>query len=186
MQDERGNGPREMTSNKKKPFWIALACVGVAAVLIAAVIIAFKLGAAKQPDSVIVESDTGGRGTVVLPDNLDDLREKLDQPIEDGYYETRMNVDWVFPSSKEPSTTAYVENSVNNTRTVYFDLTLADTKELIYSSPFIPVGARIEGFTLDAEVPAGEYDGIVTYHLVDDDQQEVSTVSVSVKLRVLG
>ena len=106
--------------------------------------------------------------------------------MEDGYYETRMNVEWKFPNSKTESTNAYVENSPNNKRTVYFDLTLADTNELIYSSPFIPVGVRLEKFKLDAEVPAGEYTGIVTYHLVDDDYRELTTVSVSVTLRILG
>ena len=174
---------------KIKPIHIALFSVGAIAVVAAAVILIIlfsRTNDVPENEVIIVTPQGGGRGMVVTQENVEEMREWLDSPIEDGYYETRMSIDWVFPNSSEPSTTAYIENSTNNTRTVYFDLFLADTSELIYSSPFIPVGARLEGFALDAHVPAGEYSGIVTYHLVDDDFEEITTVSVGVTLRVLG
>jgi len=59
------------------------------------------------------------------------------------------------------------------------------TNELLYSSPYIPVGSILEEITLVKELPAGDYDTIVKYHLVDDDMKELSTVSVSVKLHIL-
>jgi hypothetical protein len=142
---------------------------------------AFRLGAGGNEPPV---SGIGGRGVVATPENVEELREKAEQPVQDGYYETRMNVDWKFPNSSAESTNAYVENSTNNKRTVYFDLTLADTNELIYSSPFIPVGAKLEKFKLDADLPAGEYAGVVTYHLVDDEYRELTTVSVGVNLQI--
>jgi hypothetical protein len=171
---------------KRNPLHVVLMGVGAAAVIALVAFIAFRFGAGRQPELVIVTPEPGGRGVVAVPENVDELREKAQQPVEDGYYETRMNVDWVFPSSGEPSQNAYVENSTNNRRTVYFDLILSDTNELVYSSPFIPVGAKLEKFPLDAQLPAGEYAGIVTYHLVDDDYQELTTVSVSVTLRIMG
>jgi len=171
---------------RKKRSRKILLSVGAVALVALAVVIAFQLGANRQPEPIVLEmSDQGGRGFVVTEDNVEEMLEQLNRPVEDGYYRTRMNVDWVFPSSSEPSTNAHVENADTNTRTVYFDLVLADTNELIYSSPFIPVGAKLENFTLDAHVPAGEHSGIVTYHLVDDDFQEISTVSVSVNLRIM-
>jgi hypothetical protein len=157
---------------------------GAAALVIAALVVAFNLGAGSRTTMIEAEPVAGGRGVVAVPENVEELREKAQQPVEDGYYETRMNVEWVFPGPGEPSSNAYVENSTNNKRTVYFDLVLADTNELVYSSPFIPVGAKLEKFQLDAEIPEGEYKGIVTYHLVDDDYQELTTVSVAVTLRV--
>jgi hypothetical protein len=157
---------------------------GAAALVIVVAVVAFKLGAGNRDTVIKAEPVAGGRGVVAVPENVEELREKAQQPVEDGYYETRMNVDWVFPGPGEPSTNAYVENSTNNKRTVYFDLTLSDTNELIYSSPFIPVGAKLEKFKLDAEIPEGEYEGIVTYHLVDDEYRELTTVSVGVTLRV--
>jgi hypothetical protein len=166
-----------------KPIHIGVVAGG-AAMIAAAAVIAFHLGASAQPMPDVAVPLSGGRGIVAMPENVDELREKAQQPIEDGYYETRMNVDWVFPSSSKPSENAYVENSENNRRTVYFDLVLADTGELVYSSPFIPIGAKLENFALDAKVPAGDHKGVVTYHLVDDDYQELTTVSVTVTLRI--
>jgi hypothetical protein len=170
----------EKTKNTQRKVFVGIAVVVVIA-LVAGLV--YWLTRAEPPEP---EPTNGGRGIVATPDNMDELRAMVEQPVEDGYYETRMNVDWVFPSSSEPSENAFVENSINNSRTVYFDLKLAGTEEVIYSSPFIPVGATLEGFTLDARIPAGEYEGIVTYHLVDDDYQELTTVSVSVTLRILG
>jgi flagellar basal body-associated protein FliL len=186
--EERGSVLSEMKEEegkKRKPLHIVLVSVGAVALIALVAVLAFRFGA-NRPEPVFVSQELGGRGVVAVPENVEELREEANQPVEDGYYETRMNVDWVFPGSGEPSTNAYIENSTNNKRTVYFDLTLADTKELIYSSPFIPVGAKLEKFALNAQVPAGEYQGIVTYHLVDDDYQELTTVSVAVTLRIQG
>ena len=121
------------------------------------------------------------RPTVVTEKNVDEVMKAMDEPIPDGSYEITMNTKWTFNGS---SSDAYVANSTNNTRTVYFDVTLADTGELVYSSPFIPVGNQIKGFVLDKKLDSGAYDGIVTYHLVDDNQEEVSNLSVTVTFQV--
>jgi len=126
-----------------------------------------------------------GRGTLVTSENAKRLAEEAKEPIADGYYTTSMNVDWYFDNGKAKSSNAYVENDVSNTRTVYFDLLMVGTNELLYSSPYIPVGSILEEITLVKELPAGDYDTIVKYHLVDDDMKELSTVSVSVKLHIL-
>jgi len=175
---------KKQKSEKAKTFRTVLIIAAAAVVVIAVAVIAFKLGSSNKPEAVAAPPAVEGRGIVAVPENVEELREKAKKPVEDGYYETRMNVEWNFPSSSEPSTNAYVENSTNNKRTVYFDLTLSDTKQLIYSSPFIPVGGKLEKFALDTQLPAGEYAGIVTYHLVDDDYEELTTVSVSVTLNI--
>jgi hypothetical protein len=126
------------------------------------------------------------RGTVVTPDNVDEIREQLRTPPEDAYFTTSMNTDWVFETWDTPSQNAFVENIDLNTRTVYFDLFLRETRELVYSSPFIPVGATLEGFALDTMVPEGVHSASVTYYLVDDDLNEVAQVSVAVTLTILG
>ena len=183
---------KELQGSKIKPIHIMLFGAGTIAIMAITTAYVLWLGSANsqaelvsRPRPAITVPAAGGRSTVVSEGNVDEIRGRLGSPIEDGYYETRMNVNWSFPSVGEPSTNAYVENSPNNTRTVYFDLTLAETGELIYSSPFIPVGAKLEGFALDAHVPAGEHSGTVTYHLVDDDHQEITTVSVAVTLNIL-
>jgi hypothetical protein len=138
------------------------------------------------PPRSIIEAPESGRGTVMPPDNMDDIIARMSEPVQDGYYITKMNVDWTFDTWNSPSQNAYVENSPDNLRTVYFDLILDETGELIYSSPFIPLGAKLENFALDSPVPAGEYSAVVTYHLVDDEFENLSSVSVAVLLRILG
>lgn len=127
------------------------------------------------------EPDTGGRGTVVTEDNADTINISQ-EPVEDGMYETSMTIDWHFQGTR--SEDAYVANVENNTRTVYFDLNLAETGETVYSSPYIPVGSELSGVTLEKELNPGTYDTILIYHLVDDDNKELSTLSVALTIYV--
>ncbi|MBR1444800.1 MAG: hypothetical protein IJ583_14860 [Firmicutes bacterium] len=141
-----------------------------------------------QPKEVVKETITAerkvvGKGTVVTPDNVEELRKG--ETVEDGYYNADMNVDWTFETATTPSEDAYVRNGVLNTRTVYMDVILPDTNEVVYSSPYIPVGAELTGFALDKEIPAGDYDAVAKYHLVDENNNELSDVSLTVKLHIL-
>ena len=121
------------------------------------------------------------RPTVISEDNIEDFINQMDEPVPDGSYEVVMNTEWIFKDNKS---NAYIENSINNTRTVYFDLFLSDTQEMVYSSPYIPVGEKIQGFVLDADLEVGEYSGRVTYYLVDEENEIVSELSVSVIFEV--
>lgn len=129
---------------------------------------------------------SGGRGIVATPENIEEIISGMGEPVQDGYYVTKMNLEWLFDRWDVPSKNAYVENSIDNTRTVYFDLFIDYTEELVYSSPFIPVGSKLEGITIDKELPEGEYAATVTYHLVDDDYNDLTDVSVAVKLKILS
>ncbi|MCL2633229.1 MAG: hypothetical protein FWD34_01810 [Oscillospiraceae bacterium] len=133
---------------------------------------------------LLTDEIVDGRGIVAVPNNISAIIEHLEEPVVDGYYLTTMNADWHFDTWNTPSSNAYVENAIENTRTVYFDLFLDETEELIYSSPFIPVGAKWERFALDKEIPVGVHSATVTYHLVDDEFQSITTVSVAVQLNI--
>ncbi len=149
-------------------------------VVLAAAVVVFLL---TRPDKAGTDTPqaTDDRPTVVSSDNAQSVMDSIDKPVEDGSYQVTMNLTWVFDGE---SSDAYVENSRNNTRTVYFDVFRADTNELVYSSPYIPVGEKLSGFALDTQLEPGSYNGLVTYHLVDDDHNEVSSLSVTVKLDV--
>ena len=141
----------------------------------------------KEPEkerTIVDMNDIGGRGTLVTSENVDEILEEMNKPIEDASYTVRMNSDWDFPSGKTKSTNAFVANGTDNKRTVYFDIVLDDTNELVYSSPFMPVGTDISKFALDVELGKGIYYATVVYHLVDDDLKEITTASVSVTLNV--
>lgn len=126
---------------------------------------------------------SGGRGTVLTEDNIAEMQQKAEEDtVQDGYYTTSMSIDWHFDGTV--SKDAYVANALENTRTVYFDLFLKDSGEMIYSSPYIPVGAELKGLTLDKELESGTYDTILVYHLVDDEENELSTLSIELTIYV--
>ena len=127
------------------------------------------------------------RNVVVQQNNAEDIVEEMvnEEYIEPGYYEASMNTTWTFPSGTEASEDAYVANVEGNTHDVYFDVVLAeDEEQVIYKSPVLPRGSELEKLTLDTPLEAGTYDCICIYHLVDDDQNTISTVRVGVTIVV--
>lgn len=168
--EAKGDAPK----NKKKK---ALIATGVIVILVLVGVIIYLL---TRPEPKPVD-DKGIRGTVVTEDNMDKLR---DEPVEAGYYECSMNVDWNFKDSASPSYDAYVANVETNTNTVYFDLTLADTDELVYSSPYIPLGEKLTDIQLDTKLKAGDYPAVATYYLVDEDKNVLSNVSIGLTLHI--
>lgn len=178
MSDTKIKASGKITSKK---IIIALACTSI---VLIAILVGVIIRLMQKPENVTtVASD--GRGTLVTEENVKSLVDKAQEPVADGYYTTSMNIDWYFDNGKAESSNAYVENDISNTRTVYFDLMLADTGEIVYSSPYIPVGAKLTDFALTTDLAAGDYNAVVKYHLVDDEHNELSTVSVSVTLHIL-
>ncbi|NTV90680.1 MAG: hypothetical protein HGA22_10055 [Clostridiales bacterium] len=164
------NSPKKKFKFTKKHFIISIVFVILVAIIVFLVIKLMDNGRPRDE-----------RPTVVTQENAAAVRASMDQPVEDGSYEVNMNTEWTFEKKKSD---AFVTNSENNTRTVYFDVFIEDTKELIYSSPYIPTGEKVQGFQLDKELEPGDYKGLVTYHLVDDNHEEVSNLSVTVKIKV--
>ncbi|HCT91825.1 MAG TPA: hypothetical protein DF613_10685 [Lachnospiraceae bacterium] len=129
------------------------------------------------------------RNEVVTPDNVGEIIGQMEEAefVEPGYYTVTMNYDWHFATGDAVSSDAYVENLVENTNAVYFDLFLAsDEENAIYKSPVIPVGGRLQDIALDTKLDAGTYDCVAVYHLVDDDQNTISTLRVTVTVIVEG
>jgi hypothetical protein len=162
---------------------IAGATISIAVIATLVGIIIYLMTRPEEPIPTPPSPALGGRGTVITEDNVDEFQD-LGQPVEDGYYEARMNVEWNFDTWDSPSTNAYVANAESNTRKMYFDVILDGTNELIYSSPYIPVGSAIKNFALDTQLAAGTYNATVVYHLVDDNDVEITTVSVAVTIRI--
>lgn len=124
------------------------------------------------------------RNVVVNEDNVEELIAQMEEsertPL--GSYEMTMNSTWNFDNGTAASSNAYVENSVANANSVYFDVTLADTNETILESPILPVGSHLTDISLEKSLEAGTYDCIMTYHLLDENDVSISTVKVSLTI----
>lgn len=132
------------------------------------------------------------RGVVVNQNNVEEVIAQMEQRASEelvapGYYTVWMNYEWHFATGDAVSEDAYVENMATNTNPVYIDLFLAEDEEnAIYKSPVIPLGSSLQNISLDTPLEAGTYDCVAVYHLVDDDQNTLSTLRVTVTVIVEG
>lgn len=124
------------------------------------------------------------RNVVVTEENVDELVAQLSeqQKVPAGSYQVTMNPTWKFEDGKTASSNAYVENIETNTNSVYFDVTRSDTEEIIYESPILPVGSHLENIVLDEALSEGSYDAVVTYHILDSEEETISTVRVGITI----
>ena len=127
------------------------------------------------------------RNVVVNQSNVEEVVDNmvLDEYVEPGYYSASMTNTWHFATGDAVSEDAFVENKEENTNDVYFDVFLANDEENpILQSPIIPRGAELDNISLDKPLDAGTYDCVLVYHLVDDEQNTVSTLRVGITIIV--
>ena len=148
--------------------------VGIAVIIVLLVLIIFLL-LRKEP-----EEDK--RNVVVTQENVNDVIDDMtsQEYVEPGYFSTSMSTTWHFATGDAVSEDAYVENKAKNTNDVFFDVFLAsDEENPILQSPVIPRGARLDGIALDTPLDAGTHDCVMVYHLVDDEQNTISTLRIA-------
>jgi hypothetical protein len=163
-------------SRGKKGLMIGIISAVVAVIVVVAVVLVLVLP--KDSDET--------RNAIVTPDNVDEVIANLqdDEKTQAGQYEVTMNSTWEFETGSSASSNAYVENSTSNTNDVYFDIVRSDTGEKIYESPTIPVGSHLENITLDTVMEAGSYSCVLTYHLLDDSGESISTLNINLDINI--
>lgn len=112
----------------------------------------------------------------------------IDEKASNATFTTDMNMVWTFPSGSAVSNNAEIGNSASNIYECYFEVYLDDEEQtLLYSSPVLPVGKRLDKLELDQALPDGSHDAICTYHILDDEDpdRELGTVSFAVSLMVV-
>jgi len=127
------------------------------------------------------------RNVLVTPENVESVLKAADEDEMTGYYTVTMNPVWHFATGNEASYDAIVANDAGNTNDVYFDVVLTeDESKVLFSSPIIPRGGQLETVELDETLEAGNYDCVVIYHLVDEEQNTLSTLRVTLEIVVEG
>ena len=158
----------------------ALIIAGIVIVALVAVVIVLLVRGKNTEDEA-------KRNVVVNQDNAEQVAEELinESYVAPGYYSTQMSTEWHFETGDAVSDDAYVKNDAGNTNDVYFDVFLeSDEDEPILQSPVIPRGSELDKISLDKKLDAGTYDCVMVYHLIDDDQNTVSTLRVAFKIIV--
>lgn len=173
------------TTNKRNNTSTGVVLLLCLVVVCFTVVLVLFIAKGKDSDIAIISDSDYNR--VITPDNIEQVAQQLEKQelVPIGNYEVKMNTEWTFPDGNSPSTSAYVENSIANQQTVYFTIKLSDKPEQdIYKSPYLPVGTHIENLKLDTVLGRGVYDAILTYHLVDAEFRQTSTVSVNIILTI--
>lgn len=160
-------------SNRK----IMIISLGVIAVLLIVIVVLIT----RKPE------EEEKRNVVVTKDNVEEVVDDMlnQKYIEPGYYSTQMSTVWNFTTGDAVSEDAYVVNDEDNTNDVYFDVFLADDESTpILKSPVIPRGGELRNIALDQPLDAGTHDCVMVYHLVDEEQNTVSTLRVGFTIHV--
>lgn len=166
---------QDLMTEKKIGKFVILSIVLIIAILVAVIVFLIFKGEEKEPK----------RNVVVTKDNIEEVADDMmnQEYIEPGYYSTSMSTVWHFSTGDAISEDAYVENLIENTNDVYFDVFLADNEEeAVFKSPVLPRGSELSSIALDTRLSAGTYDGIVVYYLVDEEQNIVSTLRVAITI----
>ena len=164
-------GEQNVAAKKTVKKNVVLGVVLVAVVLVVVIIFFLSKGAEDEPK----------RNVVVTKDNIEEITDDMmnQEYIEPGYYSTSMSTTWHFATGYAISEDAYVANVEENTNDVYFDVFLADDEnEAILKSPILPRGSELDNIALDVQLSAGTYDCVMVYHLVDEEQNTISTLRV--------
>lgn len=178
---------KENTEKKNKNMIviiIAALVIVIAALIVCVVLLLTKQKEEQVPDSGNVTNTSVLDRGFVNEDNIENIMDEMTEKVSEGMFECKMTTAWTFDDGKSAAPNAYVANVENNLYTLYFDVYEETTNELLYSSPMLPVGTEIKNFKLDKELPAGEYDAVVMYTMVDENLEEVSSVGFKVTISV--
>lgn len=152
----------------------------IIAALAVTVVVLFNKNKETASNVPTISEPAEKRNVVVNKDNIEEVIAQMaeEDKVTPGNYEVSMSMTWNFADGSATSPNAYVENAETNTNDVYFDITLADTGKTIYKSPVIPRGSYIKNIALETPLDKGSYDSVITYSLIDEEQNVLSTVSV--------
>lgn len=176
--EQKAEGKKKLSAN------VVIIVLSLVVIILLCMVVWFLLsGRGGSPDKV-------KKNTKDVPmligegDNAEDILQQFEDNSADTRYNCRMTYTWNFADGKAESKDAYVANTSYNHYPIYFEVQLDDTQEIVYTSALVPVGYEVNGITLDKELSAGVYPATVIYHLVDDDNEEVSSVGFTITIQV--
>jgi hypothetical protein len=167
--------------SKKAKTAIVIGSVVIIALLVTVIVLLLR---GKEDEA---QEPLDKRSVAVTKENAEQIAEQManDKFVPPGYYNSQMTTTWHFATGDAVSEDAYVANASENTNDVYFDVVLEeDENQVIYKSPIIPRGGELDGIKLDTKLSKGEHNTVLIYHLVDSEQNTVSTLRVGVKIIV--
>jgi hypothetical protein len=130
------------------------------------------------------EPDALGYDSAVVAMDEDSLAKAVKEMLaEDGTMALEMQV--VADSTNGLDFTCDLANSPRNKYDMYMTIYLDETGEEIYRSGLIPLGKRIDKFTVNKQLSAGSHECTLVYTQVEDDHATThASVNVGLTLNV--
>jgi Ca2+/Na+ antiporter len=164
----------------------ALIFAGIAVIIILLIVVIVLLFTGRNGKKEETKEETK-RAVVLNEENAEEVAEDFfsEEYTPPGYFTATMNNEWDFATGDAVSENAYVANDSSNTNDIYFDVFIdGDEENSIYQSPVIPLGGELREIKLSKKLSAGSYKCIMIYHLVDEEQNTISTVRVGITINV--
>lgn len=146
--------------NKKAKILVACVCA-VALLAVGAAVAMFIMMNNK-------EDDAPQTAYTMEEDNYQQIMENMSAQVQEGYFETYMTTEWVFPDGSSEASEAMLGNSPNNTKPIRCELLLDETGEILFKTGVMPVGALVSPIKLDKDLDAGVYDATCMIYLMND------------------
>lgn len=148
--------------NKKTK--IMIACISIVALLAvgaaAAMFIMMNNGDKEEESQSIYTMDEN---------NYQQIMDDMGAQVQEGYFETYMTTEWVFPDGSSEASEAMLGNSPNNTKPIRCQLLLDETGEVLFETGVLPVGALVSPIKLERDLEAGTYDTTCMIYLMNEN-----------------
>lgn len=177
----------ENTKAGNKRFAILVAIVAVMLIAIVVLVVMLMM----KPEVVtVVESSTSGEKltyeTKIVTSDPETLQAAVDSLMEkakDGHMNLQMRTQAISADGKTFS--CFLANSLRNNYDMFMVFYLDETQEEIYRTGLIPLGARIEEFTLEEPLPKGSHEITIVFNQVEEDLETIhAQVNVGLTLIV--
>lgn len=141
---------------------IIIACVCVMAL--------FAMGSAVAMFIIMNNNKADMPQTVYTMDknNYQQIMEDMSAQVQEGYFETYMTTEWIFPDGSSEASDAMLGNSPNNTKPIRCQLILDETGEVLFETGVLPVGALVSPIKLNRNLEAGIYDATCMIYLMNE------------------
>jgi Na+-transporting methylmalonyl-CoA/oxaloacetate decarboxylase gamma subunit len=187
MNSEVQNIENKEKGDGKKKLLIGIV-IAVIAILLCSVVAMASLLAKTNKAGEKAEEPKEEPRKVITPDTAEEVVEEIlsEEPLSNvpSSYTVTQNGTWTFENGDAETKDAYVANDIENETPIYFDLIVDETEEIIYSSPVLELGAELDSFKLDKHLEKGTYNCTVLYHLIDEDQNTLTTTRIGVTVVV--
>lgn len=123
--------------------------------------------------SVILENSSS--------ETLEEQLRKAQEKVDKSMYKATMSEYMIIEKGKKAK--MVIENNIDNNYDMFFVFSIKNddgTLDEKYVSGIIPLGSHVKEFTLSSPVEKGKHNGLITYTMVDENQNIVSQVNFDV------